>query len=138
MGSYEVSPQQALQSAIRMVKEGGAKAVKLEGGEEMASTIQHITRAGIPVISHIGLTPQRQHSLGGFKVQSKSATGAVKLLQDAIAVQKAGAFMIFIEALPAEVAALVTKRLRVPTIGIGSGNGWFLTAGRSRYITCSG
>lgn len=123
MGSYEVSPEQAVQSAIRMVKEGGAKAVKLEGGGEMASTIHHITRAGIPVMAHIGLTPQRHHSLSGFKVQGKTATGAVNLLRDAIAVQNSGAFMILIEAVPAEVAALVTKCLRVPTIGIGSGNG---------------
>ncbi|KAE8338228.1 hypothetical protein BDV24DRAFT_138346 [Aspergillus arachidicola] len=123
MGSYEVSHQQAVQSAIRMVKEGGAKAVKLEGGEEMSSTIQNITRAGIPVMAHIGLTRQRQHSLGGFRVQAKSVTGAVKLLRDALAVQKAGAFMILIEAVPPDVAALVTKCLQVPTIGIGSGNG---------------
>ncbi|KAE8391551.1 ketopantoate hydroxymethyltransferase-domain-containing protein [Aspergillus alliaceus] len=123
MGSYELSPEQALQSALRIVKEGGMKAVKLEGGAEMAPTIRRITQAGIPVLSHIGLTPQRQHSIGGFRVQAKSASGAVKLLRDARAVQEAGAFMVLIEAVPAEVAALVTERLRVPTIGIGSGSG---------------
>ncbi|KAJ5105923.1 3-methyl-2-oxobutanoate hydroxymethyltransferase [Penicillium alfredii] len=121
MGSYECSPEQAVQSAIRMVKEGGMKAVKLEGGQEMAPTIQKITQIGIPVIAHIGLTPQRQHSIGGFRVQGKSVTGAVKVLQDALAAQEAGAFMVLIEAVPPEVAAIVTQKLRVPTIGIGSG-----------------
>ncbi|CAG7947602.1 unnamed protein product [Penicillium nalgiovense] len=123
MGSYETTPEKALESAIRMVKEGGMKGIKLEGGAEMASTIRKITQAGIPVMAHIGLTPQRQHSLGGFRVQGKSASGAVKLLRDALAVQKAGAFMVIIEAVPPEIAEIVTRRLSVPTIGIGSGNG---------------
>ena len=94
MGSYETTPEKALTSAIRMVKEGGMKGVKLEGGAEMASTIRKISQAGIPVMAHIGLTPQRQHSLGGFRVQGKSAAGAVKLLRDALTVQKAGACMV--------------------------------------------
>lgn len=123
MGSYEVSPEQALQSAIRFVKEGRMQAIKLEGGAEMAPTIAKITRAGIPVLAHVGLTPQRQNALGGFRVQGKSTAGAIKLLEDALAVQEAGAFAMVVEAVPAEVAALVTKRLRVPTIGIGAGNG---------------
>ncbi|KAJ5640113.1 uncharacterized protein N7484_007975 [Penicillium longicatenatum] len=123
MGSYEVSPQQALETAIRFVKEGRMNAVKLEGGEEMAPTIKRITDAGIPVMAHVGLTPQRQNSLGGFRVQGKTAAGALKLLRDALAVQEAGASLVIIEAVPAEVAALVTSKLRVPTIGIGSGNG---------------
>ncbi|KAJ6080375.1 hypothetical protein N7467_010128 [Penicillium canescens] len=123
MGSYETNPEKGLTSAIRMVKEGGMQGIKLEGGAEMAPTIQKISSAGIPVMAHIGLTPQRQHSLGGFRVQGKSVTGAVKLLTDALAVQKAGAFMIIIEAVPSEIAAIVTRRLSVPTIGIGSGNG---------------
>ncbi|KAJ5440282.1 hypothetical protein N7491_002688 [Penicillium cf. griseofulvum] len=123
MGSYETTPEKALTSAIRMVKEGGMKGVKLEGGAEMASTIRKISQAGIPVMAHIGLTPQRQHSLGGFRVQGKSAAGAVKLLRDALAVQKAGACMVLIEAVPPEIAAIVTRRLSVPIIGIGSGNG---------------
>jgi 3-methyl-2-oxobutanoate hydroxymethyltransferase len=123
MGSYEISPEQALTSAVRMVKEGGMKCVKLEGGAEMAPTIAKISQAGIPVMAHIGLTPQRQHSLGGFRVQGKSAAGAVKLLRDALAVQKAGACMVLIEAVPPEIATIVTRRLSVPTIGIGSGNG---------------
>jgi 3-methyl-2-oxobutanoate hydroxymethyltransferase len=123
MGSYEISPEQALTSAVRMVKEGGMKGIKLEGGAEMAPTITKISQAGIPVMAHIGLTPQRQHSLGGFRVQGKSAAGAVKLLRDALAVQKAGACMVIIEAVPPEIAAIVTRRLSIPTIGIGSGNG---------------
>jgi 3-methyl-2-oxobutanoate hydroxymethyltransferase len=123
MGSYEVSPEQALQSAIRVVKEGRVKAVKLEGGKEIAPTIAKITAAGIPVLGHIGLTPQRQNALGGFRVQGKNTASALKLLEDAYAVQKAGAFAMVIEAVPSEVAALVTKKLSVPTIGIGAGNG---------------
>ncbi|KAL3430438.1 3-methyl-2-oxobutanoate hydroxymethyltransferase [Aspergillus tetrazonus] len=123
MGSYEVSPEQALQSAIRIVKEGRVQGVKLEGGEEMAPAIKRITTAGIPVVGHIGLTPQRQNALGGFRVQGKSTTGALKLLKDALAVQEAGAFMIVIEAVPPEIASIVTQKLSVPTIGIGAGNG---------------
>ncbi|PLB55309.1 ketopantoate hydroxymethyltransferase [Aspergillus steynii IBT 23096] len=123
MGSYEVSPEQALQSAIRIVKEGRVQAVKLEGGAEMAPTIKRITQAGIPVVGHIGLTPQRQNALGGFRVQGKSTAGALSLLKDAQAVQEAGAFMMVLEAVPAEIAAIVTKKLSIPTIGIGAGNG---------------
>lgn len=123
MGSYEISPEQALASAIRVIKEGRVKAVKLEGGKDMAPTIAKITGAGIPVLAHIGLTPQRQNALGGFRVQGKSTSSAVKLLEDALAVQEAGAFAMVVEAVPAEVAELVTKKLSVPTIGIGAGNG---------------
>jgi 3-methyl-2-oxobutanoate hydroxymethyltransferase len=123
MGSYEISPEQALSSAIRMVKTGRVKSVKLEGGKEMAPTIAKITSAGIPVLAHIGLTPQRQNALGGFRVQGKSTTSAVKLLEDALAVQEAGAFAAVLEAVPAEVATLVTRELSIPTIGIGAGNG---------------
>jgi 3-methyl-2-oxobutanoate hydroxymethyltransferase len=123
MGSYEISPEQALQSAIQMIKIGRVKSVKLEGGKEMAPTIQKITGAGIPVLGHVGLTPQRQNALGGFRVQGKTTVSAIKLLEDALAVQEAGAFAVVLEAVPAEVAALVTKELSVPTIGIGAGNG---------------
>ncbi|UPX15319.1 3-methyl-2-oxobutanoate hydroxymethyltransferase [Ascochyta rabiei] len=123
MGSYEISPEQALASAIRVIKEGRVKGVKLEGGKEMAPTIAKITGAGIPVLAHVGLTPQRQNALGGFRVQGKSTASAVKLLEDALAVQDAGAFAMVVEAVPAEVAELVTKKLSVPTIGIGAGNG---------------
>ncbi|KAL9598274.1 MAG: hypothetical protein Q9179_003980 [Wetmoreana sp. 5 TL-2023] len=123
MGSYEIAPEQALESAIRVVKEGRVQGVKLEGGIEFAPTIQKITRAGIPVLGHVGLTPQRQHAIGGFRVQGKTTTSAMKVLEDALAVQAAGCFAVVLEAVPAEVAALVTKRLKIPTIGIGAGNG---------------
>ncbi|KAL9603813.1 MAG: hypothetical protein Q9219_000922 [cf. Caloplaca sp. 3 TL-2023] len=123
MGSYEIAPEQALESAIRIVKEGRVQGVKLEGGIEFAPTIEKITRAGIPVLGHVGLTPQRQHAIGGFRVQGKTTAGAIKILQDALAVQNAGCFAVVLEAVPAEVAALVTKKLKIPTIGIGAGNG---------------
>lgn len=123
MGTYEISPEQALQSAIRLIKEGRVKSIKLEGGKEMAPTISKITTAGIPVLAHIGLTPQRQNALGGFRVQGKSTASALKLIDDALAIQEAGAFAVVIEAVPAEIAALVTKKLSIPTIGIGAGNG---------------
>ena len=123
MGSYEISSEQALKSAIRVVKEGRVQGIKLEGGQEMAPTIERITRAGIPVLGHVGLTPQRQHALGGFRVQGKSAVGAIKVLQDALAVQEAGCFAVVLEAVPPEVANVVTTKLRIPTIGIGAGNG---------------
>lgn len=123
MGSYEVSSEQALRSAIRLVKEGRVHAVKLEGGREMEAQIRKITGAGIPVLAHVGLTPQRQNALGGFRVQGKSVAGAVKVLQDARAVESAGAFGVVLEAVPAEVAELVTGKLGIPTIGIGAGAG---------------
>ncbi|TKA79595.1 3-methyl-2-oxobutanoate hydroxymethyltransferase [Friedmanniomyces simplex] len=123
MGSYEISPEQAVGSAIKMVKEGRVQGIKLEGGAEMVPAIAKIVTAGIPVLAHVGLTPQRQNALGGFRVQGKSAAGALRLLADAIAVQEAGAFAVVLEAVPAEVASLVTKKLRIPTIGIGAGNG---------------
>ena len=123
MGSYEISPEQALDSAIRVVKEGRVQGIKLEGGLDFAPTIQRITTAGIPVLGHVGLTPQRQNALGGFRVQGKSTAGALNVLRDALAVQEAGCFGVVLEAVPAEVASLVTKKLRIPTIGIGAGNG---------------
>lgn len=123
MGSYEIAPEQGLESAIRVVKEGRVQGVKLEGGVEFAPTIERITRAGIPVLGHVGLTPQRQNALGGFRVQGKTIAGALKVLEDALAVQEAGCFAVVLEAVPAEVASLVTKKLSIPTIGIGAGNG---------------
>lgn len=123
MGTYEVSPGQALERAIRFIKEGRVNAVKLEGGKEIAPTINKITTAGIPVLGHIGLTPQRQNSLGGFKVQGKTSNGALKVLEDALALQAAGCFAVVLEALPEEVASIITKKLSIPTIGIGAGNG---------------
>ncbi|KAK3384419.1 ketopantoate hydroxymethyltransferase-domain-containing protein [Lasiosphaeria ovina] len=123
MGSYEIAPQQALETAIRFIKEGRMQGIKLEGGKEMAPTIAKITTAGIPVLGHVGLTPQRQNALGGFRVQGKTAFGAVKVLEDALAVQEAGCFAVVLEAVPAEVAVIVTRKLSIPTIGIGAGNG---------------
>ncbi len=123
MGTYEISPEQALSSAIQMIKQGRVSSVKLEGGIEMAPTIKKITTAGIPVLGHIGLTPQRQSSLGGFRVQGKTAASALKLLHDALALQKAGCFSIVLEAIPEEVARIITERLEIPTIGIGAGAG---------------
>jgi 3-methyl-2-oxobutanoate hydroxymethyltransferase len=123
MGSYEIAPQQALETAIRFIKEGRVQSIKLEGGKEMAPSIEKITTAGIPVLGHVGLTPQRQNALGGFRVQGKTADGAIKVLEDALAVQEAGCFAVVLEAVPAEVASTITKKLSIPTIGIGAGNG---------------
>jgi 3-methyl-2-oxobutanoate hydroxymethyltransferase len=123
MGSYEVNPEQAVQSSIRLVKEGHVHAVKIEGGEELGPTIKRITQAGIPVVGHIGLTPQRQNALGGFRVQGKTCKSALQLLRDAVVMQEAGVFMFVLEAMPPEVATLITSKLKVPTIGIGAGNG---------------
>ncbi|MGY1662970.1 3-methyl-2-oxobutanoate hydroxymethyltransferase [Geodermatophilus sp. SYSU D00705] len=119
-GSYEAGPQQALASAVRLMKEGGAQAVKLEGGVRVAPQIRALTEAGIPVMAHIGFTPQSEHALGGFRVQGRGA-GAEQLLADAHAVQEAGAFSVVMEMVPAEIAGQVTKELAIPTIGIGAG-----------------
>lgn len=120
-GSYEISPEQALASAIQMVKRGLVDAIKIEGGVENAETIKRITSKGIPVMGHIGLTPQRQVSLGGFKVQGKTAASAESILQDALALQESGCFSIVLEAIPPAIAGLITNALSVPTIGIGAG-----------------
>ncbi|KAK5045212.1 hypothetical protein LTR84_009545 [Exophiala bonariae] len=122
MGSYEISPEQALESAIRMVKQGRMQSVKLEGGAEMAPAIKKITTAGIPLVAHIGLTPQRQHALGGFRVQGNTLDKAMALLKDAKAVQDAGAFAVVLECVPSDIAGQVTNALSIPTIGIGAGN----------------
>ncbi|KAK0385217.1 hypothetical protein NLU13_7694 [Sarocladium strictum] len=121
--AFTISEEQALATAIRFIKEGRVQAIKLEGGKEMAPTIRRITTAGIPVLGHVGLTPQRQNALGGFRVQGKTSDGAMRVLEDALAVQEAGCFAVVLEAVPAEVAALVTKKLSIPTIGIGAGAG---------------
>ncbi|KAI9765416.1 MAG: hypothetical protein M1840_007374 [Geoglossum simile] len=123
MGCYETSPEQAITSAMRLVKEGRVQGVKLEGGQEVAPAIARITAAGIPVLGHVGLTPQRQNSLGGFRVQGKTAKSALKVFKDALSVQEAGCFATVLEAVPAEIANIITKKLRIPTIGIGAGNG---------------
>ncbi|KAA8647788.1 hypothetical protein EYZ11_004720 [Aspergillus tanneri] len=122
-GSYGVTQEQGVESAIRMIKEGRAHGIKLEGGAELAPTMASISRTGIPVFAHIGLTPQREHALGGFKPQGKSAANAVKIFHDALAAQKAGAVAVVLEAVPAEIAREITQRLRIPTIGIGAGSG---------------
>ncbi len=121
--TYHRSLEQALENAGRCIQEGGAHAVKLEGGRTMAATIERLTSIGVPVLGHIGLTPQSVHQLGGFKVQGKTLDAARRLLDDAAAVEAAGAFGIVLECIPAEVARLITERLSIPTIGIGAGAG---------------
>jgi len=121
LGAYHASSADAVNSAIRMVKEGGADVVKLEGGEDFAPMAEAIVRAGIPVMGHIGLTPQLVSKIGGYKVQGKSAETGVQLLKDALSMERAGCFAIVLEAIPDRVAGLITERLKIPTIGIGAG-----------------
>jgi 3-methyl-2-oxobutanoate hydroxymethyltransferase len=120
-GSYQVSDEQAVETAIRFVKEASADAVKLEGAGPMLARIRALTGAGIPVMAHLGLTPQTATMLGGFKAQGRSAAKAVQLYDDALAVQAAGCFSIVLEAVPSPVAARITEALDIPTIGIGAG-----------------
>jgi 3-methyl-2-oxobutanoate hydroxymethyltransferase len=120
-GSFQVSDEDALQNAIRFVKETGADAVKLEGAGSSLSRVQALTDAGIPVMGHLGLTPQTATMLGGFKAQGRTATQAVQLYEDALALQAAGCFALVLEAVPAPVAAEITRALEIPTIGIGAG-----------------
>ncbi|KAJ1983081.1 cell wall biogenesis and architecture protein [Dimargaris cristalligena] len=120
-GSFQISPEEALRNAFRLMKEGEAEAVKLEGGAEMAETVKRITQAGIPVMGHIGLTPQHENALGGFRVQGKTAKKAEKILRDALALQEAGCFSMVVECVPSPVAETITSMLSVPTIGIGAG-----------------
>lgn len=119
--SYHISPAQALENAGRLVQEGGCHGVKLEGGAEIADQVRALVRAGIPVCGHVGLTPQSVTALGGYKVQGKSAEAARKLLDDCLALQDAGAFMVVLECIPAQVGELLSSKLSVPTIGIGAG-----------------
>ncbi len=119
--SYQTSAEDALRNAGRFLQEAGAQAVKLEGGVDMAPTVRRIVDAGIPVMGHIGLTPQSVHQFGGWKVQGKTPQGAVRLMNDALALEQAGAFAIVLELVPAPLARLITQRLGVPTIGIGAG-----------------
>jgi 3-methyl-2-oxobutanoate hydroxymethyltransferase len=120
-GSYEISDEQAVASAIRMVKEGGADVVKLEGAGRMVSRVRAIAEANIGVMGHVGLTPQSATKLGGFRAQGRTADAALRLYDDARALEEAGAFAIVLEAVPAAVAARITAALEVPTIGIGAG-----------------
>lgn len=119
--SYQVDRREAVRNAGRFLKEGGMDVVKLEGGQEMADTVKAIVDAGIPVMGHIGLTPQSISKLGGFRVQGKSVEAAKKLLADAAALEEAGAFSIILEAVPDRLAQLITERVKIPTIGIGAG-----------------
>lgn len=120
-GSYQVSAEDAVRSAIRLVKEGGAQAVKLEGGVNAAEAIARIARAEIPVIGHVGLTPQSVHRMGGFRVQGRTESERARVLADAQAVEEAGAVAVVLEGMPADLAADVTRKLAIPTIGIGAG-----------------
>jgi len=121
-GSYQASPQQAFDSAVRFMKEAGAHAVKLEGGLAMVPQVRLLTDAGVPVMAHVGFTPQSEHSLGGYRVQGRGE-GAGRLLEEAVALQEAGAFAVVLEMVPGDVAAEVSSKLAIPTIGIGAGPG---------------
>lgn len=121
--SYQTSVYDAVVNAGRLMKEGRAGAVKLEGGKEVCPQIKAITDAGIPVMAHLGLTPQSINAFGGFKVQGKTEVAAKKLIEDALAVQEAGAFALTLECVPDKLARLITNKLAIPTIGIGAGNG---------------
>ena len=119
--SYQISPSESIRNAGRFLQEGGAHAVKLEGGREVADTIRAIVSAGIPVMGHLGLTPQSIHQIGGYKVQGKDENAAKKLIENAKIIQEAGVFSIVLECIPASLAKMLTEMLNVPTIGIGAG-----------------
>lgn len=119
--SYQRSREQALDNAALLMRDGGAQVVKLEGGEAMADTVRFLAERGIPVCAHIGLTPQSVHQLGGYGIQGRDAEGAQRLLNDARALEAAGAAMIVLEAMPADLAARITQAATIPTIGIGAG-----------------
>ena len=121
--SYQISPGDALRNAGRFLQEAGAQAVKLEGGRAVAETVRRLTEAGIPVMGHLGLTPQSVNQLGGYKVQGKNEGAAARLLEDARCLEESGAFAIVLEMIPRQLAELVTARVAVPTIGIGAGSG---------------
>lgn len=120
-GSYQASPQQALETAARFLKEGGAQVVKLEGGQRVVPQVEALVAAGIPVMAHIGLTPQSVNAFGGYRVQGRGDEAVHRLLQDAKALQGAGAFAVVLEVVPADAAAQVTRMLPIPTVGIGAG-----------------
>jgi 3-methyl-2-oxobutanoate hydroxymethyltransferase len=119
-GSYQISPEQALTTSFRFMKEGGAHAVKLEGGARCVPQVEALTGAGIPVMAHLGFTPQSEHALGGYRIQGRGDSGE-RLIEDALALQAAGAFSVVLEMVPADVAKRVTAELVIPTIGIGAG-----------------
>jgi 3-methyl-2-oxobutanoate hydroxymethyltransferase len=119
--SYQVSTEDALRNAGRLLKEGGAQSIKLEGGIQVAETVRRIVDAGIPVMGHLGLTPQSINQLGGYKIQGKTPKAAVRLLNDAVALEQAGAYAIVLECVPVHLAKAITDRITIPTIGIGAG-----------------
>ena len=119
--SFQAGPQEALRNAGRMLKEGGAQSVKLEGGRRVADTVSLLVSSGIPVLGHIGLTPQSVNQLGGYKLQGKTPAAAVKLINDAVALEQAGAYAIVLETVPAQLGEVITQKVSVPTIGIGAG-----------------
>jgi 3-methyl-2-oxobutanoate hydroxymethyltransferase len=119
--TYQTSLEDAMRNAGRLLQEGGAQAVKLEGGVHMAETVRRLVQVGIPVVGHIGLTPQSINQLGGYKVQGRTPQEAERLLEDAVALQQAGAFCLVLETVPAPLAELITQRLTIPVIGIGAG-----------------
>ena len=119
--SYQVSPAQAVESSGKLMKDGACESVKLEGGQEIAEHVHRIVSVGIPVVGHVGLTPQSVHAFGGFKVQGRGEAAADKILADAIAIEQAGAFAIVLEAIPPDLAERITSVVSVPTIGIGAG-----------------
>jgi 3-methyl-2-oxobutanoate hydroxymethyltransferase len=121
--SYQVSIEEAVRNAGRFLQEGGMDAIKLEGGRERSETIRAIIGAGIPVVGHIGLTPQSVHQLGGFRAQGKTAAAAKRLYEDAIILQEAGCFSLVLESVPGRLAELISEKLEIPTIGIGAGKG---------------
>ena len=121
--TYHVSTSDALRNAARFIQEGGAQAIKLEGGVTVAEKVRSIVNCGIPVVGHIGLTPQSIHQLGGYKVQGKTPEAALKMVEDAQALEEAGAFAIILETIPAPLAAVITRKVGIPTIGIGAGAG---------------
>jgi 3-methyl-2-oxobutanoate hydroxymethyltransferase len=120
-GSYQVSPQQALETATRFLKDGGAQAVKVEGGARVAPQVELLSAAGIPVMAHIGLTPQSVNTMSGYRVQGRGDEAGQRLLEDARALQEAGAFAVVMEVMPADLAKKITHDLSIPTIGIGAG-----------------
>lgn len=120
-GSYQEGPQQALRNAARMLKEGGAQSVKLEGGARVADTVRLLVDSGIPVMGHLGLTPQSVNQFGGYKVQGRTPAAAVRLLNDALALQQAGAYALVLECVPVHVAKSISEKIDIPTIGIGAG-----------------
>ncbi len=119
--SYQASRSEAIRNAGRLLKEGGAQSVKLEGGSRIAKSMRRIVRAGIPVMGHVGLTPQSVNQLGGYRIQGRTTKAAVDLIEDAKAVEDAGAYAIVLEGVPSQLAQIVTQRLTIPTIGIGAG-----------------